>query len=127
MIVVELSRHWDAEMRLCTEPKTCAHPIRVGGFEIGQTTSLFSNGFVTAYRHRMERGGTLATSYYSPKRKHHLLLIAAADLEANFDGSEQKLKRGQVFASDAAEVDVDAGSHDVRWIVIRVEVPTAQN
>ena len=68
VLVVELSRHWDAEMRLCTEPKTCAHPIRVGGFEIGQTTSLFSNGFVTAYRHRMERGGTLATSYYSPKR-----------------------------------------------------------
>jgi hypothetical protein len=122
-IVVELKDHWDSEIRPCSQPKTCTHAIRVGGAEIGQTTALFSNGFVTAYRHHMDRGGTLTTSYYSSKGKDHLLVVALANLQANFDGTEQELKRGQVFASDASEVEMDAGSHEVSWVVIRVEVP----
>ncbi len=125
-IVVELKHHWDSEIRRCTQPQTCTHAIRAGGLEIGQTTSLFTNGFVTAYRHHMDRGGTLTTSYYSSKGKDHLLMMALADLQANFDGTEQELKRGQVFASDATDVEVDAGSHEVSWVVIRVEVPKLQ-
>ena len=122
-LVIGLKHHWDVEIRSCAEPKTCNRPIRAGGVEIGQSTNLFTNGYLSASRHRMERGGTLATSYYSSKGKDHLLLVALADLQANFDGIQQNLQRGQVFGSDAGEVDVEAGAQAVTWVVIRVEVP----
>lgn len=125
-LVIELKHHWDAEIRPCVETKACTHVVRIGGFEIGTSTSLFTNGFVTAYRDQIGKGGTLATSYYSAKGKHHLMFVALDDLHANFDGTEHDLKPGQVVASDAAEVEVDAGSHEARWIVIRIEGPKDQ-
>jgi hypothetical protein len=121
VLLVGLKQHWDAEIRPCTFPQTCVRPIRAGGQEIGQSESLFTNGFVTAYRHRMDRGGTLSSSYYSKRATHHLMVVALDDLRANFEGTEQDLKRGQVFGSDAGEVEVEAGAHPARWVVIRVE------
>jgi hypothetical protein len=61
-LVIGLKQHWDIDVRPCAEPKSCSRPIRAGGREIGQSESLFTNGFLTAYRHRMDRGGTLSTS-----------------------------------------------------------------
>ena len=96
------------------------------GMEIGTSTSLFTNGFITAYRDRIDRGGTLSTSYYSTKGAHHLMFVALEDLHADFDGTQQDLKRGQVFGSDAEDVEVDAGAHEARWVVIREEVPKSE-
>jgi len=121
-VLIDLKKHWEDEIQPCHGPQ-CNHAIRVGGMEIGQSTSLFTNGFVTAYRDRMDAGGTLSTSYYSKSGTHHLMVIALDDLHANFDGAGKELKRGQVFGTDANEVEVDAGAHAVRWIVIRIETP----
>lgn len=124
VLLVGLKQHWDAEIRPCVEPKACVHPVRVGGLEIGQSASLFTNGFVTAYRDRIGQGGTLSTSYYSRKGTHHLMLIALDDLPVSFDGKRQEMKRGQVFGSDADEVEIEADpktEHPVEWVVIRVE------
>ena len=121
VLLIGLKRHWDAEIRLCGFPQTCVRPIRAGGQQIGQSESLFTNGFVTAYRHRIDKGGTLSSSYYSKKATHHLMLVALDDLQAIFEGTEQELKRGQVFGSDAGEVEIEAGTHPAKWVVIRVE------
>lgn len=43
-LVVTLKRHWDTDIRRCTEPKRCTHSIRAGGLAIGQSRSLFGNG-----------------------------------------------------------------------------------
>ena len=93
----------------------------MGESTIGETTSLFTNGFVTAYRHRLDPRATLASSYFSTKGKDHLLLIALTDLHANFDGSDEALKVGQTYASEATEIDVDDGNSPAGWIVLRVE------
>jgi len=69
-LVIELKQHWDAEVRTFVEPMKCSRPVRMGPNEIGDTTSLFTNGFITAYRR-----GTLTSTYYSTKGKDHLLLI----------------------------------------------------
>ena len=124
VLVIGLKQHWDTEIRPCIKPKACVHPVRVGGLEIGQSASLFTNGFVTAYRDRIGQGGTLTTSYYSRKGTHHLMLIALDDLPVSFDGKKQAMKRGQVFGSDADEVEIETDpkiDHPVEWVVIRVE------
>jgi hypothetical protein len=123
VLLVDLKQHWDVDAVPCLETKACSHAIRIGTAEIGQSTSLFTKGFVTAYRDWMDPGGTLDTSYYSKSGTHHLLLIALDGLQADFDGSSQNLKRGQVYASDATQVEVEAGDHAVRWVMIRVETP----
>ena len=121
VLVVELKQHWEVEVRACSEPAKCTRPIRMGEFSIGETTSLFTNGFVTAYQHRLDRGGTLSSSYFSAKGKDHLLLIALTDLHANFDGSDETLKAGQTYASEATGIEVNATNAPARWVVIRVE------
>jgi hypothetical protein len=45
-LVIELKQHWDAEVRTSVEPMKCSRPIRMGKNEIGDTTSLFTNGFI---------------------------------------------------------------------------------
>jgi len=122
-LAIELKHHWDAEMRPCTEPMKCTRPIRMGSDEIGETTSLFTNGFITAYSHRLVLGGTLTSSYFSSKGKDHLLLVALTDLRAVFDGTEENLKRGQVYTSEATEIEVDADQNEARWVVVRIEIP----
>ncbi|HEY1802275.1 MAG TPA: hypothetical protein VGG46_15220 [Terriglobales bacterium] len=120
-LIAEIKQHWASAMHSCSEPAKCTHPIRMGEAMIGETTSLFTNGFVTAYRHRLDPGATLASSYFSTKGKDHLLLIALTDLHANFDGSDEALKVGQTYASEATEIDIDAGGSPAGWIVLRVE------
>jgi len=122
-VVIELKQHWEAEVRSCAEPAKCTRPISAEGSEIGETTSLFTNGFIMGYRHHLVAGATLTSSYFSSKGKDHLLLIPLADLKANFDGTSEELKRGQVYPSEATEIEVTAGEHAVSWIVIRVQTP----
>jgi hypothetical protein len=122
-LVIELKQHWDAEVRTCVEPMKCSRPIRMGANEIGDTTSLFTNGFITAYRHRLVVRGTRTSRYYSTKGKDHLLLIPSTNLRANFDGTEENLKQGQAYTSDATEVEVNADLSEARWVVVRVETP----
>ena len=95
----------------------------MGDASIGETTSLFTNGFITAYRHRIERGGTLSSSYFSPRGKDHLLVIALSEMQANFDGVEETLARGQTYTSEATSVEVRAQTGEAGWIVIRVQTP----
>ncbi|MCU1295955.1 MAG: hypothetical protein JWO91_233 [Acidobacteriaceae bacterium] len=119
-VVIELKQHSDAEIRSCAEPMKCIRPIRVGGAEIGETTSLFTNGFITGYRYRLSSGGTLTSSYFSSELHDHLVLIALTGMRANFEGTEEQLKTGEAYPSDATEVEVDAGPSEARWVVIRV-------
>lgn len=120
-LIAELKQHWEPPMRTCSEPSRCTHPIRMGEAVIGETTSLFTNGFVTAYQHRLDPGATLDSSYFSAKGRDHLLLIALTDLHANFDGIDESLQAGQTYASEATAVEVNAGKSPARWIVLRVE------
>jgi len=127
VVVADLKQHWDAEIRECKEPKKCSHPIVMGPAEIGETTLLFTNGFVMAYRHRLQSGGTLSSSYYSSASRDHLLFIALSDVHASFDGEDEQLKAGQVYTSDATQVEVSAGQTEARWIVVRVNSPKHPN
>ncbi len=126
LIAVELKQHWDPEIRLCSDVSKCTRPIRLGETVIGETISLFTNGFVTAYKHRLERGGTLSSSYFSSRGIDHLLFIALSDLVLSFQGTEVTLKRGQSYACEAASVDVDTLGSEASWVVIRVETPKKQ-
>lgn len=101
----------------------CTHPIQSGPAQIGQSTTLFTNGFITAYRHHLVKGADLSSSYYSSSGVDHLLLVALTDLRANFDGAEEQLRAGQVYASEASQVEVNASSGEARWIVIRLQTP----
>ena len=123
LLVVELKRHWDGEIRPCSEFSKCTRPIRIRDLTIGETTSVFTNGFITSYRHRLDRGGTLSSSYFSSKGKNHVLLIALTGLQANFDGAEESLQRGQTYASDATGVEVDASKGESQWVVVRMHIP----
>lgn len=116
-LVVTLKRHWDTDIRRCTEPKRCTHSIRAGGLAIGQSRSLFGNGVITAYSHQLDRGGTLASSYFSSTGQAHLLLVALTDLQASFDGQDENFKAGQVYATDAGQVEVNAERTQARWVV----------
>ncbi len=123
LLIVELKRHWEVEVRACSEPSTCTRLIKMGDAPIGETTSLFGNGFITAQRHRLDPGGTLDSSYFSSKGKDHLLLIALTDLQANFGGTAETLLRGQTYSSNATEIEVNAPKSEARWIVIRLQTP----
>jgi hypothetical protein len=105
-------------VRTCVEPRKCSRPIRMGPNEIGEMTSLFTNRFITAYRHRLVVRRTLTSTYYSTKGKDHLLLIPLTNLR-----TEENLKQGQAYTSDATEVEVNADLAEARWVVVRVETP----
>jgi hypothetical protein len=82
---------------------------------------LFTSGFVTAYKHDLLPGGTLSSSYFSSRGKDHLMLVPLTVLRASFDGTEEDLKAGQVYASEAAQVEVTATKLAARWVMLRVE------
>jgi hypothetical protein len=125
VLVVELKQHWENAVHACSLPSKCTRPIVVGDLPIGDTTTLFTNGFVTAYQHRLDKGGTLSSSYFSATGKDHVLLIALTDLHVSFDGSEETLKAGQTYSSDATQIEVNAAPAAARWIVIRMQIPKA--
>lgn len=122
-VIVELKKHWDAEVRPCAAPMKCTRETMMGGSAIAWTTTLFSNGFVTAMRHKLVRGGTLSSSYYSAKGSDHILLIPITELQGNFGGLDEQLKAGQAYFTDATEVEITAKDAEARWIVIRLHAP----
>ena len=122
IFVIGLKQHWNAEMRVCAEQKKCTHPIRNDSVEVGQSTSLFSNGFVTASRHRLASGRALM-NYSSAKNTRHLLFVPLADVRVDFDGVDADLKYGDAYASDAVAVEVKAGHHELQWLLISMETP----
>ncbi|MGE5114525.1 MAG: hypothetical protein ACM3JB_27000 [Acidobacteriaceae bacterium] len=119
-IVVELKKHWDAPIKQCAAPKTCARPIKAMGSVIGETTSLFGNGFVSLFAHRIDRGGSLTSSYFTTRGSDHIVLIPLTDLHVNFGGTEEDLKPGNAYTSDASEIEVTAANNLARWVVVRI-------
>lgn len=118
-LIVEFKRHWDSPMRRCTAPRICVH--REDG--ISETESIFTNGFLTASRHWVTRGGTLSSSYYSAKGLNHILFVPLDPLQANFGGIDKQLPAGQPYFSDATQVDVTGEKGEARWIVLRLNTP----
>src|SRR5436305_9881743 len=96
-VTIELKKHFDADMRVCADPMKCVRQIGPG---IGESTSLFSNGFITATHHHLKRGGTLSSSYYSAKGKDVVVLIALENSDVNFVGIQEQLKVGQEYWSE---------------------------
>lgn len=122
LLFVELKHYWNPEVRVCSAAN-CSRPIKLGDIVIGETSSLFTNGFVTAYRHHLEPGGTLTSSYFSASGKDHLLLVAITDSKTNFDGTEETLSTGQTYATDAGTVEISTLKGSAEWIVLRMQTP----
>ena len=118
-LVIELKRHWAAEVRPCAEPMVCSRKITAGGLQVGETRFLFTNGFVSAYRHHLVPGGTLASSYYSSSGTNRILVVALTDLHINLGGIDETLGPGQVYFSDRTEAQVNAVGHAAAWVVVR--------
>ena len=122
-LLLEIKRHWDAEVHPCAYPMKCTRETLVGNEPIAWTTTLFTNGFVTASTHKVKRGGTLTSSYYTSKGTDRILLIPFTDLNANFGGIEESLKAGQPYFTAAPEVEVSASDAESRWFVLRINTP----
>jgi hypothetical protein len=123
LLLVEIKKHWDAEVRPCTYPMKCTHETTIGNEPIAWATTLFTNGFITAATHKVKRGGTLTSSYYTAKGTDQILLIPFTDLKANFGGIEESLKAGQPYFTTVTEVEVAATDAESRWFVLRVNAP----
>ena len=122
-LLVEVKRHWEAEMRPCSAPMRCTRETLLGNEPIAWTTTLFTNGFVTASKHRVVRGGTLTSSYYSAKGADRVILVPFTSLDANFGGIQETLKAGQPYFSSATEVEVTGKDAESRWFVLRLNMP----
>jgi hypothetical protein len=123
-LVIELKKHWDAEMRPCSYPMKCTHETQMGSDTIAWTTTLFTNGFVTAATHKLVRRGTLASSYYTAKGSDRILVIPFTDLDVSFDGIEESLKAGHPYFSAASQVEVTTKDTESRWLVLRINDPS---
>jgi hypothetical protein len=123
LIIVVLKKHWDAEVRYCELPARCTRENGLGPSKISETTSLFTNGFITAMRHRVFANGSLESSYYSQRGKDSILLLALTDMTADCAGIEQPLKQGQVYFTTAGSVNVDGGKTGAEWVVVRFNEP----
>lgn len=119
-LVIELKKHWAAEVRPCAEPMVCSRKITAGGLEIGETKFLFTNGFLSAYRYHLVPGGTLDSSYYSSSGTNRILVVALTDLHINLGGIDETLLPGQVYFSDRTEAEVNAVGHEAAWVVVRL-------
>lgn len=118
-LLVEVKKHWDAEVRPCTFPKSCTRETKIGTEPIAWTTTLFTNGFLTATTHKVLRSGTLTSSYYTSKGSDKIVLVPFTDLDVNFSGIQENLKAGQPYFSDGAEVEVTGKQGGSRWFVLR--------
>jgi hypothetical protein len=123
-LLVEPKKHWEPEVHACAEPMKCVHETRTGNEPISWTTTLFTNGFLTAATHKVVRGGTLTSSYYSAKGSDQIVFIPFTDLRANFGSTYEPLKAGQPYISAATEVEVTGDDAEVRWFVLRLHTPT---
>lgn len=122
-LVVELKRHWDAPMKACSAPSDCTRPVRVGSMQVGETTTLLSNGFITVMRHRLNRGGTLQSSYYSAKGVDYVIVVPVTDIDATIGATNEHLLHGQPYFSGATEIEVSASETEAVWVVIRLHEP----
>jgi hypothetical protein len=95
----------------------------MGNEPIAWTTTLFTNGFVTAATHKLARGGTLTSSYYTSKGTDEILVVPFTDLDVSFGGNEESLKASQPFFSPGTEVEVNAKDDESRWFVLRLNIP----
>ncbi len=120
VIAIELLKRWNVPMKPCAPPLICARDITVGGMKIGESATFFTNGYVTAQWNGMNPGGSLDSTYFSPKGKDYMVFIALTDLDGNFGGKKQHLAAGSVFATEAKEVEIDAGKDEARWCVLRI-------
>lgn len=122
-LVVELKRHWDTAVRPCSEPMKCTRETLMGGEAIAWTTTLFTNGFLTGVKHKVVRGGTLDSLYYSAKGSNRMLVIPFTAIKANFGGVDEELKPGQPYFTTAPEVEVMGADDQGRWFVLRLNIP----
>jgi hypothetical protein len=122
-LLVTVKKHWDVEMHPCSYPKQCVHETQMGGQTIAWTTTLFSNGFISAATHKLDRGGSLTSSYYTAKGTDKILIIPFTDLNFNYGGAEENLKPGEPYFGAGAEVEVNAKDAESRWFVLRINIP----
>jgi hypothetical protein len=124
-VTVELKKYFDAEMKVCADQlaANCSRDVKVGDEKIGETTKIFTIGFVTAMGHHLRPHGTLTSNYYSARGKDGVLIVPLTDMKAVVGGVEEDLKAGQSNFTDAGEVEIPSQDHDVRWVVIRMNVP----
>jgi uncharacterized cupin superfamily protein len=119
-LTIEIKRSWNTAMRKCEVPQRCERAIRVGDLQVGRSTSLFTNGFVSAYRYDLLPGGTISSNFYA-SGKNFVLLAALTDLKGNFGGIEQELKATQLFGSDGTDMEITAPPDQaLRWVVLRL-------
>lgn len=124
ILLVELAKHRDVPMRTCQEPAACVRKIMVGEAEVGERKQLFTSGFVTGSLQVLKKGGSLTSSYYSAKGVDHVLIVAFTDTTFLLDGVEQPLQSGQVFFTEAKEVEVNTGHEsEARWFTLRLNEP----
>lgn len=122
-LLIELKKHWDAEVVPCTYPKQCTRTTQMGGESIAWTTTLFTNGFLTAATHKLVRGGTLTSSYYTAKGSDKILVVPFTKLTANFGGTEETLSAAEPYFGAGTEVEVTSNDAESRWFVLRINVP----
>jgi len=122
-LIVELKNHWDVEVKPCAYPKQCTHETRMGGETVAWSTTLFTNGFVTATTHRLALHATLDSSYYTAKGSDRILIIPFTIFRANFGGIDESLTPGEPYFTKGIEVEVTAPDAETRWLVLRINTP----
>jgi len=90
---------------------------------IGETRQLFTKNYVSAYRHELEKGGTLNSSYFTSHGTDHVVFLALTPLTASFAEEQLNLAAGQVYFSNAQGVEVDAYGDRALWVAIRIHAP----
>lgn len=121
VLAVHLKHHWAAMLRKCEDQ--CARPIKIEDHVIGETRSLFTNHYVSAYRHELDRGGSLSSSYFTSHGNDHVLLIALTPLAATVSGDRIWLEPGQAYFSTTQDVEANAEHDRAVWVAIRIHAP----
>jgi hypothetical protein len=122
-LIIDLKKHWDAEVLPCSYPKQCTRETQMSGETIAWSTTLFTNGFITATTHRLAPHATLDSSYYTAKGTDRILVIPFTSMHANFGGVEESLAAGQPFFTMGTEVEVTAREAETSWLVLRINLP----
>ena len=122
-LIIDVKRHWAGEMRTCSYPKKCTQETQLGQEPVAWTTTLFTNGFVTAATHKVVAHGSLTSSYYTAKGSDRILVIPFTNLKVSFGGIEENLKAGQPYFSIGTEVEVTSKEDESRWFVLRISLP----
>lgn len=123
-IVIELKQHTDRPVKYCEPSLSCTHESSMGDAQaVSSTTTLFTNGFVTAMRHKVVSNGSLDSSYYSAKGKDSVIFVPLTDVKVQFDGIQEQLKLGQAYFTNASAVSVEGGEKGAQWVIVRLNQP----